>query len=236
MWETPLRLKPENVKVWPSTDHLEYLGKTSKISEDGKTLITVGFHLGLIDETIPDLFSVRERGFEGAGYSPSVKKLRQVYDDVLSARHIPAENLFRAIDGRGNRSEDNIASCTQIMTERRDDDELHIEDSSVLHLFSHTRKHRVFITKENHVGMIYHPDPNGVRKGDVLVGLFGINFPFVLRPVPGTIDEQGIPSYQMINMAHVAHHKFEHDFLGEITPDSKWSDYEKFGIREYRII
>lgn len=101
---------------------------------------------------------------------------------------------------------------------------------------SKTREHRVFVTKENHVGMTYHPDSDGVRKGDVLVGLFGINFPFVLRPVPGTLNEHGIPSYQMINIAHVAHHKLEHDFLGEITPDSKWSDYEKFGIREYRII
>ena len=236
LWETPRRLRPGNVKAWPSTDHLEYLKETSKISGDGKTLITVGLHLGLIDETIPDLFSVREPSFGRIDYAPSAKRLNHVYNHVLVARHIPAEKLIRAIDGAELRSEDQIASCTQIMTERLDDDEFHIEDSNVLDFFLQTREHRVFITKENHVGMTYHPDPDGVRKGDVLVGLFGLNLPFVLRPVPGTLDEHGIPSYQMINIAHVAHHKFEHDFLGEITPGSKWSDYEKFGIREYRIV
>jgi hypothetical protein len=59
----------------------------------------------------------------------------------------------------------------------------------------------LFITDSGHIGQTYHPNPDGVRQGDILVGLFGINFPFVIHP----LDHQ---KFRMINVAHVVDHEW----------------------------
>lgn len=42
----------------------------------------------------------------------------------------------------------------------------------------------IFVTEEGHVGALYHLErKTAVGSGDILVGLFGIRFPFVLRPL-----------------------------------------------------
>lgn len=108
----------------------------------------------------------------------------------------------------------------------------------------------VFITDTNLIGLSYHEDPmQGIQRGDVLVGLFGVNFPFILRRI---IDES--ETYNMINLASVANHKWGHSFLGNTLPlidqrlaaglilevefdaDVTWKDFEKFGMKEYDIV
>lgn len=59
----------------------------------------------------------------------------------------------------------------------------------------------VVVTGNGQVGLSHHVDPvNGMCTGDLLVGLFGIIFPFILR---WSINNQ----YRMVNVAGVVKHK-----------------------------
>lgn len=100
------------------------------------------------------------------------------------------------------------------------------------------------MTEEGHVGSTYHPDlVNGVHRGDVLVGLFGANFPFVIRRVAEMSVSDDNPKYTVINVCNVANHELCHDVFqdgaegvgGDAKPP-KWSDSERFGLKDYTII
>lgn len=104
----------------------------------------------------------------------------------------------------------------------------------------------VFVTDQGHVGLTYHEDPQtGIRSGDVLVGLFGVNFPFILRRNESAGADV---TYEMINAASVANHPWGHDFLGNIFTlsgypevkafgqDVTWANFGKAGLKEYVII
>lgn len=72
----------------------------------------------------------------------------------------------------------------------------------------------LFLTNNGHMGVTEGP----VIEGDLLVGLFGINFPAVLRGV----DE----AFKMVNIAHVAHHDLGHkDIPRGATNDDLLGDY-----------
>ncbi|KAF2820717.1 hypothetical protein CC86DRAFT_397899 [Ophiobolus disseminans] len=106
----------------------------------------------------------------------------------------------------------------------------------------------LFVTETGQVGLSYHSDlVNGIRAGDLVVGLFGLNFPFILR---ARADDNG--THQMINVTGISGHEWGHEFLHntqkdftylEPTPeerlrtpeDGSWRDYEEFGMKEYHI-
>jgi hypothetical protein len=120
--------------------------------------------------------------------------------------------------GEDQSYEDIPQSCLDVLTD------LHRPNDSI-----------VFITAEKHLGMVYHPDfQNGIQPGDIVVGLFGINFPFILRPVPGGIDRK--PAYNMINVAYIANHNYGHDFVENAPPKTSWRDLREFGLQDYIII
>jgi hypothetical protein len=105
----------------------------------------------------------------------------------------------------------------------------------------------VFVTDNNLVGMCEHEGASaGVRSGDVLVGLFGVNLPFNLR-----CNNDESSTHSMIQNASVANHQWGHEFLGNtfdpwgvpprgdvqsFDPKVMWKDFEKFGMKEYTII
>ena len=109
----------------------------------------------------------------------------------------------------------------------------------------------VFVTDTNMVGLCAHEDPiTGIKEGDVLVGLFGINFPFILRRNPDEAER-----HSLIGIASVANHEWGHDFLGntfkhiderlanpydgpevKFEADVTWKDFEKHGLTEITII
>ncbi|KAF2624862.1 hypothetical protein BU25DRAFT_450306 [Macroventuria anomochaeta] len=133
-------------------------------------------------------------------------------------------------------------------TERvdRSPDDPRVEEGSpcfeVLRDLRKSESHIMFVTEEGDVGIIYHPDcANGIRPGDIVVGLFGINYPFILRLVPRAAKEKLM--YTMINVAHVADHLWGYDFVqeavekvekGEEPP--RWSDFERFGSKGCTIM
>lgn len=105
----------------------------------------------------------------------------------------------------------------------------------------------LFVTENGQVGLSYHSDlVNGIRAGDLVAGLFGLNLPFILRA-----NDDG--SYQMINVTGISKHVWGHGFLHnrpedftylEPSPEERlripkngsWKDYEEFGMKEYIIV
>jgi hypothetical protein len=101
----------------------------------------------------------------------------------------------------------------------------------------------LFITGNGGVGLTYHSDPDGgIRHGDLVVGLFGVNFPFVLRKNENS-------TYTMMNVCDVVDHTWGHDFLGNqeglyyaannndsAKTGRSLKDCEKFGMQEYVIV
>lgn len=89
--------------------------------------------------------------------------------------------------------------------------------------YSSRNGRHVFITDTGLVGLAHY-----APKGTVLVGLFGINFPFILQ-------ERG-NEYYMINVAHVANHCLGHEFIKPSGSIRDWKDLREFGLREYVIV
>ena len=92
------------------------------------------------------------------------------------------------------------------------------------------RNRTLFTTDSRRLGQPYHPDQNGIREGDILVGLFGINFPFILHPLADG-------SYKMINIAHVVDHDWGYvPQTGVGLQDEMSASSEMCGSEEYRIV
>jgi hypothetical protein len=76
------------------------------------------------------------------------------------------------------------------------------------------------------VGIVYHPDiMEGIRAGDVVVGLFGTSLPFVLRPINSKQE------YEMVNFAFIADHDYVYTGLESAPEGTTELDVWK-GLRE----
>jgi hypothetical protein len=143
--------------------------------------------------------------------------LEKIYDTLLEPRHVAKTQLWSIFE---EISED---PNTENKVQHPFPDHEHIFDSIA------------FITNKGRAGLAYHPDMlNGVRPGDVVVGLFGVNQPFVLRRV-GQMNQ-----YKMVNIAYIGKHTLYHPKLEAAaegtTEDDIWGDLEHYNLQEYRII
>jgi hypothetical protein len=92
--------------------------------------------------------------------------------------------------------------------------------------------HTLFVAEEGYVAVSYHFDLFRIRAGDVLVCLFGIEVPFVLRLFIGT------STHEMLNVAYVPGHG--DDILcngrGLRKRTADWVDIATEGGDEYAIV
>lgn len=79
----------------------------------------------------------------------------------------------------------------------------------------------LFLTDNGHIGVT----EGSVKQGDLLVGLFGINYPVTLRWINGV--------FKMVNVAHVANHGLGHENIPEDA--TKEDLLEKYGFNMYAI-
>lgn len=201
-------------------------------------LHTQGKHIGTIVNRFaspPDL-SRHNRDCQGRATA-----LRDIYNNCMKPRQIPTDVLLQALTIDGMTTVDNPQLAPQLphLFEQLLLSHTCIEAPSpffdVLVALSNKDESILFVTDQNQVGITYHCDlEDGVRIGDEIVGLFGVNYPFVLRAVPGGLD--GRPAYTMINVAHVASHRWGHDFLENARVDARWSDFIGCGLNEYTIV
>jgi hypothetical protein len=217
------------------------LNAITRISPE-HTLRTVGIYIGTIVETWQDP-SIH---VDLDPYSVPIlaNKIRNIYKNILEPRNISTKTLVKAILagnetkwheilGRANMDEEHF---TQSAWEMHTDTTSTSSQSQVLSdLAFATEEISLFVTSEGRVGTSYHPNTiNDIRSGDIVVGLFGANLPFILRKTnPGN-------NYQMLNIAYVVDHNHVHPALQSApegtTEEDVWNNLESFGIQEYSIV
>lgn len=94
------------------------------------------------------------------------------------------------------------------------------------------RDNNMFVTDNDRVGGAYHLDTvNGIRPGDVVVGLFAANLPFVLRKLEPSSH------YQMVNIAYINDHsQGDHALSVELFGHQLRNRLEKIDPEEYTIV
>jgi hypothetical protein len=201
-----------------------------KVDEELTRLSVIGNYLGTIVETTGSTFDTQGDDYHYATViTPRV--LHDAYLMIAKPRHIPIEVFIQAIMGGHDGSSEDEAALVQIVQES-----ISTQDTFMLggqHTFHIDNV--VFVTAEGQVGRAYHPDfENGIRAGDIVVGLFGINYPFILRKVPAENGEETV--YTMVNVAYITGHEWGHDFVKSAPDDEEWPDIEKYGLQRYTIV
>ncbi|OSS48751.1 hypothetical protein B5807_06858 [Epicoccum nigrum] len=208
-----------------------------QVSHDYKRLHTFGLHLG----TVVAIHSTAINVNSYAGFQERATALRNIYTTYMKPRNIPAQTLLHAltVDRKTPVMDPQLSEHLPEVFEQLLDSETEVTFPSIFFdvlvaLSGHEECH-IFFTDNDQIGITYHPDLiNGLRVGDEVVGLFGINFPFVLRCVAGELDDETV--CKMVNLAHVAGHQWEHEFLRNAGSDAQWSDFERFGLKKYMIV
>jgi hypothetical protein len=237
------------------------------ISPDLRRLHAPGVFIGTLIETSGDLLDHLDLSNSKSELPVSIQR---VYNSILMPHGLTIQSMIALLtqyadisidsDSRTAINSDTLAAMESLHTDPLGDNiskrirrEREIICSKVV---SSAEKHIIFITENNKIGLTYHPDyVNGIRPGDLVVGLFGINFPFILRPT-------GDGHHQMINVARVHGIGWGHEFLGnqdncfEVLPldeiqiiqrnnrkahrkyasDITWRDYEHHVMREFIIV
>ncbi|KAF1957543.1 HET-domain-containing protein [Byssothecium circinans] len=202
-----------------------------------ETLYTIGKYLGTVCITSSNLLS--DFLTTSGERLLSVTALRKAYDTIVKPANISVDMFVKALQGNSecDKSHDFEPAFRRLLSESRNaartthglGDQFQKRHARILRSLSSIAANRIlFLTKEGHIGLSYHPDfTNGIRVGDHVVALFGISFPFLLRPING--------KYQMVNVAHVACH----DYTQGVATNLKWGnrkDLEDAGLEEYAII
>lgn len=234
----PYWLIPERAvhpgKLLSGTHHIP---NRVQISHDYKRLHTYGLHLGIIAAIYSSAINVDNY----AGFQDRATALRNIYTTYMKPRHIPAQSLLHAltVDRKTPVMDPQLSMRLPDVFKQLLDSKTEVIFPSlffdVLVALSGHEECHIFFTDSDQVGITHHADLiNGVRVGDEVVGLFGINFPFVLRCATENSDDGSV--YTMVNLAHVADHQWEHEFLSDAGLDAQWSHFEKFGLKEYMIV
>ena len=234
----PYWLIPERAvhpgKLLSGTHHIP---NRVQISQDYKRLHTFGLHIG----TIVAIYSSAINVSDYTGFQDRATALRNIYTTYMKPRHIPAQSLLHAltVDRKTPVMDPQLSERLPDVFEQLLDSESDVTFPSlffdVLVALSGHEECHIFFTDRDQIGITYHPDLiNGVRVGDEVVGLFGINFPFVLRRVTENLGNGSV--HTMVNLAHVADHQWEHEFLDNAGPDAQWSHFEKFGLKKYVLM
>jgi hypothetical protein len=134
-------------------------------------------------------------------------------------------------------SEDFVTSRTEAGHPVLEEGNLHYVLAGLLAISC--RNLTLFFTDKGHIGLSYLPYAiDGIRQNDVLVGLFGINLTFELRPVKfdRTYDPMhGEHRFSLVHIARISGHMYGHGFiLG--GPEVEWQHWSVLGLTEYAII
>jgi hypothetical protein len=162
--------------------------KYASFTDDFKTLYTMGRSMGTVIETTVLPYGFRDQS--------------------------GADGLMTPLDMGNVLSKQNLI----ILVSQRADLEgfwkQHEEEHQLRSVHRPYPRQPLFLTDTGHIGRC----PSGVKEGDILAGLFGIDFPFILRSA-------GSEQYTMVNLAHVANH--------EVGPP--WRDRDQRFRRRKRV-
>jgi len=195
---------------WDLTARRNNGSRLVRMSEDHQKLHANGRYIGTVCESL--FLSTRPKDQEDAnGSIISRKQLYLMYLAIMKPKNISAQSLQQALQLSSEMST-SFRFCPNL-------------PRNLL------RGRTLLVTEEGHVGVSFHPDLIGIRAKDILVALFGLDVPFILRPVSGT------PNYKMINVAYVPG---QGDYIleGKSCSDRyhEWWKYPLVDVREYIIV
>lgn len=180
---------------------------------DYKTLYAGGVDMGTICESWP---------LWKPGCKADMDNLAQVVNQVQK-RGISSDTLLYALKGADMGATTGSSPCQEKeLNDGVADQEPWSGDILGLCQAAASSPARIlFVTDNGHVGVT----EGSVKAGDLLAGLFGINFPVILRGIDGT--------FKMVNIAHIAHHDLGHEHISkDVTKDDL---LEKYGFSVYAI-
>lgn len=183
-------------------------------TNDYQTLYAGGVEIGTICESWP---------LWQPGCQPSTETLAEVLTQV-GKKGVSRGALLDALSGANQSTmakspapqEEEIRLSTEGQTPWED------EISSLCQVAASSPGRILFLTDTGHIGIT----EGSVSQQDVLVGLFGINYPVILRWLDG--------AFKMANTAHIAHHNLGHENIpiGATEDDL----LEMYGFKIYAII
>ncbi|KAJ4394365.1 hypothetical protein N0V93_003582 [Gnomoniopsis smithogilvyi] len=182
-------------------------------TRDYQTLYAGGVDIGTVHES----WSLHQPGCKA-----SMEKLALIVHQVQQ-RGVPSDALRDALLGAGNST-----SAEAFVSEEKEQStgesvqRLRSFDASGLYEAAATSPGRtLFLTDNGQIGVT----EGSVKRGDLLAGLFGINFPILLRWIGG--------AFKMVNIAHVANHELGHKNMPRgITKEDL---LERYGFNIYAI-
>jgi hypothetical protein len=185
--------------------------KYASFTDDFKTLYTLGRSIGTVIETAvpPHGLRYRSRAKELMTHSDMSIFLSERDLDHLYADHAYSEALKRQ-----DADQELILPAGTLFRATRPEKWLPLPTFDLSTIGDRFPGRMLFLTDTGRVGRC----PGGVEEGDILAGLFGIDFPFILRSA-------GNEQYTMVNVAHVMDH--------EVGPP--WRDRDQRFRRRKRV-
>jgi hypothetical protein len=225
---------PETVN--DSTAQASLEGTIARFSDDFRVLYSNGIELGVIKEVVHPLKNVKSiMGLDkwGNWFSHIVS--------VIHGRRIPLETILLSLCQPHSSPRENWDSAynafkklfNHVKKGRPIDDTMREEDQITIpkHLNEIKRvtapaclDNTFFVSDTQRIGRCIGP----VAKGDVLVGLFGIDIPFILRKE----DDE----YIMIGIAHVADHSYKHVNVPHANGKNTSKKAQSHNIQEFRMV
>lgn len=228
-WE-PQYWKPHHILGYvPEPEYSSYPSEKSqqtsprmiKVSSDHKTLSAVGRSLGRIS------WVSTPQSFRNEGQTSYIRDLF----DTSQSHGFSSRTFCSTIFGQSDHSD----SDTQCLKEYLGDtdavyDETALDNRSSIKMVTQRVAYQtIFTTDEGHRGRSYHPAPDGVQSGDILVVLFSVEVPFMLRPLKAG-------KYNMINVAYVCDHPWASDRPASSLPNNDWSNLDSLGLQVFEIV
>lgn len=223
---SPHRIVGYDVPVLSNcSDETEVERQTSthmaKVSGDYKTLSAAGRHLGRIS-WVSTPQSLHEED--------NISQLRNLFH--ASKLHGFSTHTFclAIYDWPGDSASDMCYIEESLEDIEGTFDEITLNTSPLMNDIGQRLTYQaLFTTDKNYKERSYHPATDGIQPDDILVALFAIEFPFILRPL-----QDG--TYSIVNAAYICNHLWGSDRPRDRLLGHDWSNLDSLGLQVFEIV
>jgi len=220
----PYYLCPDENTLQSLAEEMERFGPLAEFSQDYTILKTRGMHLGFITaiSAMPARNFTRnaewvQHTLQSLHRNHPTSSPKLILDALISQNTKPSESWNLPEEEKSNFL-DNLPDSNQHTP--------HPKYQGVYDMLSLANKDRIFLSTDT--GTLGVTNDDGlVEIGDAVIGLFGLNLPFILRKL-----DNGC--FRMINVARIGGHDVGHDIPEDVTDTGLL--YTDYGLRDYEIM
>lgn len=192
-----------------------------KISQDRTTLAASGHVLGHIS------WASTPESFRGP---TTARRLYDIYHSSAKQNGFTIHTFCQVVGDYYSKGNGHFLPAFEelLLCSNPSDDKTLVEYTEIMQsAFTDARYRTFFATDSGHFGRSYHPSLDGIAEGDLLVALFDVDSPFLLRPLEGD-------RYSMINVAYVVDYKW--GYTKDYTRYNAWLNREILEPRVFEIV